>query len=91
LKYLFSNFESKTYQLFFAASIFTGTHFWNFLENLDQCLPGNEAKEVLKKVRETAKTPHGRGRVFIRLSLNEGNFIIIHYYRVCPPSTKILL
>jgi len=54
-------------------SLFGTTHYWNYLENLDQCLPGVEAREVLRAVKELQKSSVGRGRVFILLALNRGN------------------
>jgi len=53
-------------------SLLSTTFIWNYLENLDKCLPGPEAKEVIRKIRELNKGQLGRGRVFIRLTLNEG-------------------
>jgi len=50
----------------------TGTYFWSYLESLPQCLPGSEAKEVIRVVKATIGGNLGRGRVFLRLSLNEG-------------------
>jgi len=53
-------------------SLFGSTFFWNYLENLDKCLPGPVAKNILGKVKEINKGNLGRGRVFIRLTLNDG-------------------
>jgi len=52
--------------------LFGTTYFWNYAENLDKCLPGTEGKELLKRIREFSKGSIGRGRVFVRLTLNEG-------------------
>lgn len=37
------------------------------------CLPGQDVKDLVKSIREIAKTPQGRTRVFIRIAMNEGN------------------
>eukprot|EP01117_Protostelium_nocturnum_P008524 TRINITY_DN3058_c0_g1_i1.p1 TRINITY_DN3058_c0_g1~~TRINITY_DN3058_c0_g1_i1.p1 ORF type:complete len:398 (-),score=109.03 TRINITY_DN3058_c0_g1_i1:189-1382(-) len=56
-----------------ALSLFSTTFFWNYLEELDQCLPGNEIKDSIKQVKLISGTGVGRGRVFIRKMLNEGS------------------
>jgi len=53
----------------------TGTYFWSYLENLDKCLPGADVKSLIKKVKDTISGNLGRGRVFIRVTLNDGSFI----------------
>eukprot|EP01114_Cavostelium_apophysatum_P015670 TRINITY_DN4321_c0_g1_i1.p1 TRINITY_DN4321_c0_g1~~TRINITY_DN4321_c0_g1_i1.p1 ORF type:complete len:409 (+),score=100.54 TRINITY_DN4321_c0_g1_i1:86-1312(+) len=56
-------------------ALFGTTHFWSYLEQLDRCLPGPEVKDVLRKVKECSKGNIGRGRVFLRLTLNEGSLV----------------
>lgn len=50
--------------------LFGTTYPWHYIENLDKCLPGAE-KDIIKRVKETNKGNIGRGRVFLRLCLNE--------------------
>jgi hypothetical protein len=58
--------------------LFGTTHYWNYLENIDQCLPGAEAKEIIRTVKELYKGNIARGRVFIRLALNQGKNFQLH-------------
>jgi len=50
-------------------SFFGTTYLWNYLENIDKCLPGTQ--KTLKIVKELSKTDIGRGRTFIRVAMNE--------------------
>jgi hypothetical protein len=50
---------------------------WNYLENLDKCLPGPEIKEVIRRIKTFNGGNLGRGRVFIRLTLNEGSVVSV--------------
>eukprot|EP01116_Phalansterium_solitarium_P019977 TRINITY_DN5764_c0_g1_i1.p1 TRINITY_DN5764_c0_g1~~TRINITY_DN5764_c0_g1_i1.p1 ORF type:complete len:610 (+),score=192.92 TRINITY_DN5764_c0_g1_i1:183-2012(+) len=52
-------------------SVFSKTTFWDFLENLPKCLPGMEAKTFIALVKDLNKGSLGRGRIFIRMALNE--------------------
>lgn len=52
-------------------SVFSNTSLWNYLEQVTDCLPGTQAKETIKIIKEAQKGNLGRSRVFIRLTLNE--------------------
>jgi len=47
------------------------TLMWDFLQNLPKCMPGTT--EIVELAKDCSKTSLGRGRVFIRLALNEGS------------------
>jgi len=48
---------------------FGSVSLWDFVCNVERCLPGT--KDVITTSRTTAKTGHGRSRLFIRLALND--------------------
>jgi hypothetical protein len=52
-------------------SVFSSTSLWNYLEQVTECLPGTQAKETIKEIKDIQKGNLGRSRVFIRLTLNE--------------------
>ena len=49
--------------------VFSKTTIWDYVQNLGKCLPGGQS--AVDKASKEAKTPIGKGRVFIRVSLNE--------------------
>ncbi|PRP85234.1 hypothetical protein PROFUN_07004 [Planoprotostelium fungivorum] len=53
-------------------SMFATSSAWYWLEQLDECLPGSEVKEMITLIRSTASTTFGRTRVFLRYTLNQG-------------------
>ncbi|GAM19157.1 hypothetical protein SAMD00019534_023320 [Acytostelium subglobosum LB1] len=46
------------------------TYMWDFLQNIYKCLPNT--KDVVELSKDCSKSACGRGRVFIRLALNDG-------------------
>jgi hypothetical protein len=53
-------------------NLFGSTHFWNYIEQLNKCLPGPEIKDLIRRVKECGRSSVARGRIFIRIALNEG-------------------
>eukprot|EP01132_Coremiostelium_polycephalum_P011211 gene11211-13736_t len=47
-----------------------GTFMWDFIQNLPKCLPGTS--KIIELSKDCSKTSIGRGRIFIRLALNDG-------------------
>eukprot|EP01114_Cavostelium_apophysatum_P000682 TRINITY_DN10620_c0_g1_i1.p1 TRINITY_DN10620_c0_g1~~TRINITY_DN10620_c0_g1_i1.p1 ORF type:complete len:784 (-),score=199.12 TRINITY_DN10620_c0_g1_i1:180-2531(-) len=54
-------------------SVFRTTRIWHYLKRLKHCMPGT--KEVLRNIKDHARTDLGRGRMFFRVALNEGSLV----------------
>jgi hypothetical protein len=61
-------------------AFFGSTTPWHYLQHVAHCLPGTDA--FVTQVKELATTDWGRGRIAIRIALNEAS--LVEYLRcVC--------
>ena len=72
LKSMRPGFENFVNHLYFAEVVFFGqTLPYDYIQNLPKCLP--HSPKIVEQSKQLGKTVVGRGRVFIRLALNEGS------------------
>tara|TARA_R110002050_G_scaffold42687_5_gene102637 strand:+ start:254 stop:874 length:621 start_codon:yes stop_codon:yes gene_type:complete len=50
-------------------AVFGKTYFWNYVKNLNVCLPSTSS--TLESIRDMTSSTCGRGRLFLRMALNE--------------------
>lgn len=61
---------------------------WEFIERLQDSLPGNQAAGMLDKLRNWTRSSIGRGRAFLRLSLNQ--HAVVEYLQALVWNTGLL-
>lgn len=45
--------------------------YWNWVQHLDECIPDSD--QIIRNIKQLARTSNGRARLFIVMGLNEGN------------------